>query len=198
MTTSGDMGAAPMVKVGAEAPLRRKKIIKNRIKKMKTFKEYIVESLDDVAKLIRGALKKEGISFKETKKIGFIKFTIGKADIVWDGVGIDLKENRKSIYYLSGKPKLQYKDIVNKLIDRDLVESTLDEKEGSEFSYTAKISKSDANKVAISYGSEWDKDGSLWLIYDKKKHIMTYNLKKGELYSNFKDDYIINMIKEVS
>ena len=41
MTTSGDMGSAPMVRIGAEAPLKREKPLKKQgKKKMKTFKEY--------------------------------------------------------------------------------------------------------------------------------------------------------------
>lgn len=40
MTTTGDIGTGPMVKVGAEAPLRRKKPLKKQGKKMK-FKDLI-------------------------------------------------------------------------------------------------------------------------------------------------------------
>jgi hypothetical protein len=42
MTVAGDIGPAPMIKVGAEAPLRRKKPLKGQ-GKMKSFKEYALQ-----------------------------------------------------------------------------------------------------------------------------------------------------------
>ena len=41
MTVAGDIGSAPMVKVGAQAPLKRENPLKKQRKKMKTFRDLI-------------------------------------------------------------------------------------------------------------------------------------------------------------
>lgn len=78
--------------------------------------KYINESMlmDDVNSLINNAIRRSGTGFKVKKGTGHTVYTLenGKK-IVWDGVGIDVKENGKSIKYLSGKPKLEYKEAVN-------------------------------------------------------------------------------------
>lgn len=50
MTVAGDLGSAPMVKVGAQAPLRRKKPLKKQGKnKMTNFKDYMKDSVAEKA-----------------------------------------------------------------------------------------------------------------------------------------------------
>ena len=68
------------------------------------------------------------------------------------------------------------------------------ESEGSGFKNTFKIDYDDAKKIAKNYGQKWEKDGSVWTMYDAKEHIMTYNNKKGELYTDFDAEAIEDIL----
>lgn len=74
------------------------------------FSEYLNESSTRqyVDKQLPKALKKAGVEFKTTEKLGYTSYKCGDFEIINDGVGIKVKENGKEIKYYS-KPKLDYK-----------------------------------------------------------------------------------------
>lgn len=67
--------------------------------------------------------------------------------------------------------------------------------QSGQFDNEYKVTRGDAKKLAKNYGSKWDIDGDVWTMYDTDEHVMTYMPKKGELYTSFSEDQIIDMIK---
>lgn len=77
---------------------------------------------------------------------------------------------------------------------RDLFEDK--SKQSGEFDNEVKVGRDDAKKIAKNYGVKWDViDKDTWILTDAGEHVMTYMPKKGELYSDFDDSVIIDMIK---
>jgi len=76
---------------------------------------------------------------------------------------------------------------------RDLLEV---KQKGVAFANTFKVYLPDAKKLAKNYGIKWDTDSKdLWLLTDNKEHVMSYNTSKGEIYTDFDEEQIIDMIK---
>jgi hypothetical protein len=63
------------------------------------------------------------------------------------------------------------------------------------FDNTLKISSTDAKKIAKNYGINWDISGDVWILTDVDEHVMSYNPRKGELYTDFDKPQIIDLIK---
>lgn len=146
----------------------------------KTFEEYVSEGLDSVGNLIEKGLKKAGIEFKVTKKIGFIRYTIGDTKIVWDGVGIDVVKNNKSIFYKSGTPKLDYKDAIAK------VQAPVSEaKKGMAILQSISTAMADGDEMVYLTFQDYDEDTPLEVDVELKD----LNIEKiGNLVYNFYDD----------
>ena len=82
---------------------------------MKKFKEILNEGkLESIDKLIQNELKKSGIPFSVNARTQFIRYTLRKTIIVWDGQNIDVidRDTEKSLG-LFDRPKLSYKQAVD-------------------------------------------------------------------------------------
>jgi hypothetical protein len=68
------------------------------------------------------------------------------------------------------------------------------ESKGSAFENTFRIDYMDAIKISKNYGQKWEKNKDAWTMYDGGEHIMIYNNKKGELYTDFDVEDIKDML----
>jgi len=67
---------------------------------------------------------------------------------------------------------------------------------GAELKNAFKISWGDAKKISKNYGQKWESEGSLEMMYDAKEHVMTYNKKTGELFTDFSKSQIDDMVND--
>ena len=67
---------------------------------------------------------------------------------------------------------------------------------GSGFKNTFKLADREMKLLSKGYGSKWEKEDGLSLMYDAGEHVMTWNRKKGELYTDFPIKAIENWIKD--
>lgn len=64
---------------------------------------------------------------------------------------------------------------------------------GSAFANTMKLSYKTVEKIAKGFGG-FHNDKGIWTITNNEnKHVMTYNLKEGELYTDFTVEQIEKM-----
>lgn len=69
-------------------------------------------------------------------------------------------------------------------------------KQSKDFDNDFKISLDDAKKLAKNYGQKWYKvDKDVWTIDDADTHVFTFMPRKGELYTDFDEAQVIDMIK---
>jgi hypothetical protein len=128
------------------------------------------EAVDkSVMSLIEGHLKRSGLSFKKTEKIGFAKYSLDdNYSVVYDNVGIAIKKGSKEVKYFD-KPKLDYKKISD-VVEENFEESTegvIEEGKSIDSSLLKKF-----QKLFIEIALETDQD------YNKTINFLSSEMKR--------------------